>query len=471
VTGQAEGRRHGHGLEVTGQAEGRRHGHGLEVTGQADQLRGDPAAEAGLRTLTVLGSTGSIGVQTLEVAAAHPDRFHVGALAAGRNADLLIAQARAHHVDRVAVADEVAARQVREVLGTTVEVLVGETGMSEIAAVPADIVLNGVVGSRGLRPTIAALEAGNRVALANKESLIVGGERVLAAARQVPGPTEDRARGVGGGGLASDRLIPVDSEHSALAQCLRAGSRSDVERVILTASGGPFRGRTRQELEGVTVEDALAHPTWRMGSVITVNSATLANKGLEVIEAHLLFGIDYDRIEVVVHPQSVVHGLVEFCDGATVAKMSPPDMRLPIQLALGWPERLDWAPARLDWRQRLRLDFEPVDADTFPMVELAVAAGRRGGACPAVFNAANEEAVAAFLEGRLRFLGIPAIVEAVLDEHTQRCGAAAAPDLDDLLDAEAWARDRARARIDRARVVDVDTRATPASEATLRSPT
>nr|MDQ3028929.1 1-deoxy-D-xylulose-5-phosphate reductoisomerase [Actinomycetota bacterium] len=324
-------------------------------------------------------------------------------------------------VRRVALADREAARRARDVLGGDVEVLDGPEAATELAAETADVVLNGMVGSRGLQPTLAALAAGNRVALANKESLILGGRLVLDAVRR------------------PDQLVPVDSEHSALAQCLRAGAEREVARLVITASGGPFRGRSREELRDVTVADALEHPTWSMGAVITINSATLANKGLEVVEAQLLFGIDYDRITVVVHPESIVHGMVEFHDGATVAKLSPPDMRLPIQLALTWPERLAYAPARLDWGQARALQFEPLDAETFPMVALAVAAGRRGGTHPGAYNAANEEAVTAFLAGRLGFLGIPATVEAVLAEHD----GTEAPDLATVLETETWARARA----------------------------
>jgi 1-deoxy-D-xylulose-5-phosphate reductoisomerase len=378
-----------------------------------------------MRAVTVLGSTGSIGTQALRVAGAHPDRFRITGLAAGRNADLLIAQARTHRPERVAVADPEAADAVRAALAPAVVLFYGPTGVAEVAGAPSDVVLNGMVGSRGLQPTLAALEAGHRVALANKESLIRGGPVVLAAAR------------------LPDQLVPVDSEHSALAQCLRAGGRDEVERLVITASGGPFRGRRRDQLQAVTVSEALAHPTWDMGAVITVNSATLANKGLEVIEAHLLFGIGYDRIDVVIHPQSVVHGIVEFRDGACVAAFSPPDMQLPIQLALSWPERLNGMAARMDWTAVQEWGFEPVDHDTFPLVRHAIEAGRRGATYPGVLNAANEEAVAAFLDGRLRFLDIPAVVEAVLEAHE----ASAAMDLEAVLAAEQWARERARERI------------------------
>jgi 1-deoxy-D-xylulose-5-phosphate reductoisomerase len=322
------------------------------------------------------------------------------------------------------MADPAAAAAVRDALGSKVRVLAGPEGVAAVAGGGADVVVNGLVGSLGLAPTLAALAAGSRLALANKESLIAGGDLVLAAA-------------------APGQLVPVDSEHSALAQCLRGGDGAEVARVVVTASGGPFRGRSRAELAEVTVDDALAHPTWAMGPVITVNSATLANKGLEVIEAHLLFGIPYDRIEVVVHPQSVVHGMVEFHDGAVVAKLSPPDMRLPIQLALGWPERLPDAPARMDWTRAFGLHFEPVDGATFRMLPLSVAAGRAGGTAPGVLNAANEEAVAAFLARRIGFLSIAEVVEAVLEEHRPT----AVTGLEAVQEAEGWARARARERI------------------------
>jgi 1-deoxy-D-xylulose-5-phosphate reductoisomerase len=373
------------------------------------------------KRVVVLGSTGSIGRQALEVIAAHPERFEVVGLSCGGNIDLVIDQARTTGARRVAVADRRNAAAVREALGCGADVLDGAEAVTELAAGEADVVLNGLVGSLGLRPTLAALEAGATLALANKESLIVGGALVTDAAK--PG-----------------QIVPVDSEHSALAQCLRAGAGREVARVVLTASGGPFRGRSRDELGRVTAADALAHPTWRMGAVITINSATLANKGLEVIEAHLLFGLPYHRIEVVVHPQSIVHGMVEFIDGTTLAKLSPPDMRLPIQLALGWPEHLDWTPARMDWTRAQALSFEPVDHDTFPMLSLAVEAGRRGGGFPCVYNAANEEAVAAFLAGQVDFLGIPAVVEATLGEYED----GGSSDLDAVFAAEDWARRRAR---------------------------
>jgi 1-deoxy-D-xylulose-5-phosphate reductoisomerase len=295
--------------------------------------------------------------------------------------------------------------------------------MTELAQSPCDVVLNGVVGSLGLAPTLAALGSGRTLALANKESLVAGGPLVRAAVRR-PG-----------------QIIPVDSEHSALAQCLRGGAATEVRRLVLTASGGAFRGRRRAELAGVTPEQALAHPTWNMGPVVTINSATLVNKGLEVIEAHELFGIGYEAIEVMIHPQSVIHSMVEFRDGSTLAQCSPPDMRLPIALALGWPDRVPDAAPTLDWTAAHTWELRPLDDEAFPAVALAKAAGRAGRCRPAIYNAANEECVAAFLDHRLPFLAIVATVERVLAD---------APDypepgtVDDVLAAESWARERAR---------------------------
>ncbi|HJU03152.1 MAG TPA: 1-deoxy-D-xylulose-5-phosphate reductoisomerase, partial [Actinomycetes bacterium] len=299
---------------------------------------------------------------------------------------------------------------------------VGAEAVAELGAADgAELVLNGITGSAGLAPTLRALEAGRRLALANKESLIVGGELVTGLAK--PG-----------------QIVPVDSEHSGLAQCLRAGRPGEVARLVITASGGPFRGRTAAELAEVTPADALAHPTWAMGPMITVNSATLMNKGLEVIEAHLLFDVPYERIEVVVHPQSVIHAMVEWCDGSTVAQLSMPDMRLAIGLALGWPERDERPRGRIDWTRPHTLEFQPVDRATFPLLELAVRAGRLGGTAPAAVNAANEEAVTAFLAGRLPFLGIAEVVTEVLDRHRPPDDL----DLDAVLATERWSRDLAR---------------------------
>jgi 1-deoxy-D-xylulose-5-phosphate reductoisomerase len=304
------------------------------------------------------------------------------------------------------------------------KILAGPTAAAELAAWSCDVVLNGMTGSIGLAPTLAALDAGRTLALANKESLVAGGPLVKARAR--PG-----------------QLVPVDSEHSALAQCLRGGRSDEVRRLVLTASGGPFRGRSRRQLADVTPDEALAHPTWDMGPVVTVNSATLVNKGLEVIEAHLLFDVPYSRITVVVHPQSVVHSMVEFVDGSTLAQASPPDMRLPIALALGWPDRVPDASPAVDWADAHSWEFHPLDEDVFPAVALARAAGEAGGTAPAVFNAANEEAVAAFLAGRLAFPAILDTVARVLGEHSEH-QAQGTPTLADVLHSEEWARRRAR---------------------------
>jgi 1-deoxy-D-xylulose-5-phosphate reductoisomerase len=372
--------------------------------------------------VAVLGSTGSIGVQALGVVQASGSRFRVVALAARRSADRLAAQAREFRPARVALVEPAEAAALARDLPPGCRLEVGPEAVADLgAAEGAEVVLNGITGSVGLAPTLRALRAGRRLALANKESLIVGGELVTRLAR--PG-----------------QIVPVDSEHSGLAQCLRAGHPGEVARLVVTASGGPFRGATPADLATVTPEDALAHPTWSMGPVITVNSATLMNKGLEVVEAHLLFGLPFERIEVVVHPQSVVHALVEFTDGATIAQLSMPDMRLPIGLALGWPDRSRVPVGRLDWTRVHTFEFAPVDRATFPLLDLAVAAGRAGGTAPAVLNAANEEAVSAFLARRLPFTGIAEVVTRVLDAHTQP----AELDLAVVLAAEQWSRDLAR---------------------------
>jgi 1-deoxy-D-xylulose-5-phosphate reductoisomerase len=303
-------------------------------------------------------------------------------------------------------------------------VVVGPDAATEVAGRPTDVVLNGMSGSIGLRPTLAALRAGSTLALANKESLVAGGPLVTAAA----GPGQ---------------IVPVDSEHSALAQCLRGGREDEVLRLVLTASGGPFRGRSREELAAVTPEQALAHPTWSMGPVVTTNSATLVNKGLEIIEAHLLFGVPIDRIDVVVHPQSVIHSMVEFVDGSTIAQASPPDMRLPIALGLSWPDRVAGSAPGCDWSQAATWTFFPLDDDAFPAVSLARRCGMAGGTAPAVFNAANEECVAAFHAGLLAFLGIVDTLQLVVDEHL--AVALGNPrTVEDVLAAEDWARSRAR---------------------------
>ncbi|MEV7808882.1 1-deoxy-D-xylulose-5-phosphate reductoisomerase [Microbispora sp. NPDC088329] len=381
------------------------------------------------RSVVVLGSTGSIGTQALDVVANASGRFRVTALAAGGGrADLLARQAAEFGAETVAVADPAAVPALREALaaaGARPRVLAGPEGVAEVAASPCDVVLNGITGALGLTSTLAALEAGRVLALANKESLIVGGPLV----KRLAGP---------------GRMIPVDSEHSALAQCLWAAGPGGadpaaVRRLVVTASGGPFRGRKRAELTDVTPEMALNHPTWSMGPVITVNSATLVNKGLEVIEAHLLFDIGFDRIEVVVHPQSIIHSMVEFTDGSTVAQASPPDMRLPISLALAYPERVPGAARPVDWTAAHTWTFEPLDDEAFPSVALARHVGALGGTAPAVYNAANEVCVEAFLKGALPFLGIVDTVERVVAAHTP--GPAAS--VEEVLTADAWARARA----------------------------
>ena len=393
-----------------------------------------------VRDVVLLGSTGSIGTQAVDVVRAAPDRFRVVGLAAGgERVDLLAAQALELGVEVVAVAQATAASDLQLAFYAAAQargfssgdfavpkILAGPDAATELAAWPCDTVLNGMTGSVGLAPTLAALNAGRTLALANKESLVAGGPLVQAAVQR------------------PDQLVPVDSEHSALAQCLRGGRAEEVRRLVLTASGGPFRGRSRAELADVTPAQAMAHPTWDMGPVITINSATLVNKGLEVVEAHLLFGTPYDAIDVVVHPQSLVHSMVEFVDGSTLAQASPPDMRLPIALALGWPDRLPRPAYGLDWSSATTWEFEPLDADAFPAVELCKAAGRRGGTAPAVLNAANEVCVQAFVAGALPFLGIVETVAAVVEENPHRERAT----LTDVLESERWARARARELVD-----------------------
>ena len=350
-----------------------------------------------MSSVAILGSTGSIGTQTLDIVQARPDQYRVAALGAARSVDLLAEQAQRFRPDIVAIADASRAAALAERLPDTVELLAGSDAMAAAASV-ADTVINGVVGFAGLPVTLAALEAGRRLGLANKESLI-------AAA-----PVVQRARATAGAAI-----IPVDSEHCAVHQCLRANDHPEaVSEIVLTASGGPFRGRSRAELEEVSVADALAHPTWQMGPKITIDSSTLMNKGLEVIEAHELFGIAYDQIEVVVHPQSIVHSMVTYCDGATVAQLSKPDMRLCIGYALAYPDRLDLAYGAIDWAELGRLDFEPPDRDAFGCIDLAYEAGRASETAPAWLNAANEVAVQAFLDGRIRWVDIAHLLEEAL---------------------------------------------------------
>jgi 1-deoxy-D-xylulose-5-phosphate reductoisomerase len=379
-------------------------------------------------TVSLVGSTGSIGTQAIEVIRAEADRYEVIALSAARSVDALAAQARELHPKQVAIADESLARDLQDKVPAGTEVLAGPDGLAHIATV-ADVVVNGVVGFAALPVTLAALQAGRRLALANKESLIAAG------------PVVQRARRTKGA-----EIIPVDSEHCAVHQCLRsAGSPERVARIVLTASGGPFRGRARTDLADVTIDDALAHPTWAMGPKITIDSSTLMNKGLEVIEAHELFGVGYDRIEVVVHPQSVVHSMVETTDGATMAQLSLPDMRLPIGYALAYPDRLTTPFGSIDWGQLSRLDFEPPDFDAFPCLGLAYAAGRAGGTAPAVVSGANEVAVEAFLQGRIRWTQISDVIAATLDDHD----VVDPGSVDEILEADGWARRRAEAALSR----------------------
>jgi 1-deoxy-D-xylulose-5-phosphate reductoisomerase len=406
------------------------------------------------RDVVILGSTGSIGTQALDIIRRNPGRFRVAALAAGGgNVDLLARQTAEFGAAAVAVATPGAATQLQAALrhyldrtdrgapaappdvpsapdvGPTLtphvmpDVLAGPDAVREVAAWPCDVVLNGVTGAAGLQATLAALDAGRTLALANKESLIIGGPLVTRAAK--PG-----------------QIVPVDSEHSTIAQCLRAGSAAEVRRLILTASGGPFRGWSRDALADVTPEQALAHPTWKMGPLVTVNSATLVNKGLEVIEAHLLFGFGLDRVDVVVHPQSIVHSMVEFADGATVIMASPPDMRLPISLSLAWPDRVPDAAPGLDWSAAAAWTFEPLDDDAFPAVALAREAAAAAGTMPAVYNAANEACVAAFLAGSIGFTRIVDTVARILSEHD--AARAEVTSVADVLAVDQWARRRAQ---------------------------
>ncbi|ABP53817.1 1-deoxy-D-xylulose-5-phosphate reductoisomerase [Salinispora tropica] len=394
------------------------------------------------RDVVLLGSTGSIGTQAIDIVRRNPDRFRVVALGAGGgNVGLLAAQALELGVEAVGVARASAAQDLQLAFYAEAsrrgwargevrlpKIFAGPDAMTELARWRSDVVLNGVVGSLGLAPTLAALRAGRTLALANKESLVAGGPLVRAAVTR-PG-----------------QIVPVDSEHTALAQCLRSGSRAEVRRLLVTASGGPFRGRRRGELTQVTPEQALAHPTWNMGPVVTINCATMVNKALEVIEAHELFDVPYADITVLVHPTSVIHSMVEFVDGSTIAQASPPDMRLPIALGLGWPDRVADAAPAVDWTTSHAWEFAPLDDAAFPAVALAKAAGEAGCCRPAIYNAANEECVAAFVAGRLPFLGIVDTVEQVLAE---------APDfgepgtVEDVLAAESWARGHAQTIIEK----------------------
>ena len=351
------------------------------------------------RRITVLGSTGSIGTQGLEVIAQHGDKFEIVGLSAGKNVELLAEQIRRFNPQKVSVVDEKSAAVLKQNLGSTeTKIVVGETASADIAGLSCDVVLNGITGAAGLPATISALKSGAKLALANKESLVIGGKLVLDIAGE-------------------EQIIPVDSEHSALAQCLRGEDKSQIKKLILTASGGPFRAKSKSELEKVTLEETLKHPTWAMGQVVTINSATLMNKGLEVIEAHLLFGIDFKNIEVVVHPQSIVHSMVEFVDGSTMAQASPPNMKVPIALALSWPDRLQDISPAIDWSKSANWNFETVDENIFSALSVARKAGLAAGTAPAVMNAANEICVQAFIERKLSFLSIVEIVNKVLENH------------------------------------------------------
>jgi 1-deoxy-D-xylulose-5-phosphate reductoisomerase len=379
-------------------------------------------------TVAVIGSTGSVGTQTLDVVAARPDQYRVSALAAGSRVDDLVAQAEAVRPDVVAIADETKVAELRDRLPIGIEVLSGSTALSDISGI-ADVTVNGVVGFAGLPVTLACLAAGKRLALANKESLIAAGP-VVQQVRSTPGA----------------ELLPVDSEHAAIHQCLRSSGEDRIlDRLQLTASGGPFRGWSAEQLGAIKVEEALNHPTWSMGPKITVDSSTLMNKGLEVIEANELFGspagaagfgTGIDDIEVVVHPQSIVHSMVTYTDGSTIAQLSNPDMRLPVAYCLAYPERFDVPYGKIDWSQAGRLDFEPPDRENFPCLELAYAAGRVGGTAPAWLSAANEVAVAAFLDGRIQWLEIADTIAATMDQHD----GAAADSLEAVLDGDSRAR-------------------------------
>jgi 1-deoxy-D-xylulose-5-phosphate reductoisomerase len=392
------------------------------------------AATARPRRIVLLGSTGSIGTQAIDIVRRNPDRFEVVGLSAGANLALVAEQAVSLRVPVVAAAsgstDDLAAAlataaEASGVTGYRPELLVGPDASTTLAGREADVVVNGITGAIGLEPTLAALRAGTTLALANKESLIIGGPLVKALA-------------------APDQIVPVDSEHSAIAQSLRGGRSEEVRRLVVTASGGPFRGRTRAELADVTPEQALAHPNFAMGRVITTNSATLVNKGLEVIEAHLLFDVPFERIEVVVHPQQMIHSMVEFVDGSTIAQAGPPRMLVPIALGMSWPERVPDVDVPCDWTKAQSWEFEPLDDDAFPAVALARRVGEAGGTWPAVYNAANEVAVDAFHDGRIGFVDIVDTVARVVDAYADEPASRVTDlTLEDVLAADAWARSTA----------------------------
>ena len=377
-----------------------------------------------MKHISLLGSTGSIGKQTLEVVAANPDKLKVRALAAHRSDELLEQQIRQFEPDIAVLSDKDAAARLAARYHGKTKILAGDEGLLAAATYDgADTVLASMVGYAGLRPTLAAIECGKNIALANKETLVAAGSLVMAAVRK---------HGVS--------LTPVDSEHSAIFQSLRGGAEKEVKRLIVTASGGPFRGKKRSELENVTLAQCLKHPNWSMGPKVTLDSSTLANKGLEVMEAHWLFDMPYDKIDVVVHPQSIVHSLVEFCDGSVIAQLGEPDMRLPIQYALSWPDRFDYSFEQLDLVKAASLTFEAPDLEAFPSLKIAVDCGKAGGTLPCAFNAANEEAVNAFLHDKIKYLDIPYITAAVTQAHDN----VATPQIEDIEQADAWARAEAQ---------------------------
>ena len=377
-----------------------------------------------MKHISLLGSTGSIGKQTLEVVAANPDKLKVRALAAHRSDELLEQQIRQFEPDIAVLSDKDAAARLAARYHGRTKILAGDEGLLAAATYDgADTVLASMVGYAGLRPTLAAIECGKNIALANKETLVAAGSLVMAAVRK---------HGVS--------LTPVDSEHSAIFQSLRGGAEKEVKRLIVTASGGPFRGKKRSELENVTLAQCLKHPNWSMGPKVTLDSSTLANKGLEVMEAHWLFDMPYDKIDVVVHPQSIVHSLVEFCDGSVIAQLGEPDMRLPIQYALSWPDRFDYSFEQLDLVKAASLTFEAPDLVAFPSLKIAVDCGKAGGTLPCAFNAANEEAVNAFLHDKIKYLDIPYITAAVTQAHDN----VAEPQIEDIEQADAWARAEAQ---------------------------
>lgn len=373
-----------------------------------------------MKNISLLGSTGSIGRQTLEVVAANPDKLKIRALVAHKSDELLEQQIKEFAPDIAVLTDKAAAKRLAERYHGKTQILAGEEGLLAAATYDgADTVLASMVGYAGLRPTMAAIKCGKNIALANKETLVAAGSLVMAAVRE---------HGVS--------LTPVDSEHSAIFQSLRGGTQREVKRLIITASGGPFRGKKRSELENVTLAQCLNHPNWSMGKKVTLDSSTLANKGLEVMEAHWLFDMPYEKIDVVVHPQSIVHSLVEFCDGSVIAQLGEPDMRLPIQFALSWPDRFNYSFEQLDLVKAASLTFEAPDTEAFPSLKIAIECGKAGGTLPCAFNAANEEAVNAFLDGKIKYLDIPYITASVTEAHEN----VLAPQIEDIEEADSWAR-------------------------------